>query len=688
MDIILNWDASVATAPAGFKTAVEEVANLYEALFANAETVVINVGYGEVNGTPLPSTALGESVSATLANPIQTNIGTVIVNTAEYKALGQSISVPVDGWVGFTSANYFNFSDTTTVAPGQYDFLAVAEHEITEVLGRISTIGATGTPSILDKLRYSSPGTLAIASSTTAYFSLDNGTTDLGDFNTTAAGDLGDWSTDGALSTDAYAAAGTPGTINTLSASDILLMNALGYTYNQAIANAIITANPDLNNQLIGNGQNFAGMGGTDIFLLKNNGDFGYAELGATGASLQTGWFEWQSDGGGSPEGNALLLAPSSVVISTGFNMLGQGGQDITVAQNGGSGPTATYEFTASGGIFISGNVLFNGSGDTVNAAHGTSIEIGSGTLDNIFLSGGTVMLDNGVSGVNVFGDDNTIVLSKGGYVGLIGGTGYIVTNDTTGASVNLTSNASAAINGSGGYCGICGTNISMVASDQTVATIAGASFTLAGNQDAISLGVNSTLVLQGGGGFTVFGNQATIETQGITSLNAIGGTNTIALGDIGGNYLGILGGSGWMVSGAGNTIGTLNNTSVTLNLEGGTNTIFIGANSALHITGGIGFISGSADSFAIAAMPGAQAIAGFDMTRGDQIDLTQILGGVPLTPNLSNLSDYVSASDSGSSTILTIAAPNGADILLLAGVGALSLRTLIDGNAFALPAH
>lgn len=688
MNIILNWDSSVATAPAGFKTALQGVANLFNALFTNVVTVVIDVGYGEVNGTSIPATALGESESTVLGNPVMTNLGAVTVNSAEYRALGQSFNAPVDGWIGFSSTNSFDFSNSGVPAPGQYDFIAVAEHEISEVLGRISTIGTTGIPSILDQLRFSSPGTLATASSETAYFSLDNGTTNLGNFNTAGSGDLGDWTTTGTLATDAYAAAATPGAIGALSASDILLMNAIGYAYNQAIANALIITNPALDNQVIGTGQNFAGAGGTDVFILDGYGSLGYAELDITGASLRTGWFRWRSNTTASPEGNALILPPSSVVTGTAVNALGHGGQDIMIAAGGTSGPIATYEITASGEIYVAGHVLFDGSGDTVNANYGASIEVVAGSGDNIVLSGGTVTLDTNLSAINVLGDANTVMMTNGGYVGLIGGVGSVVHNNTAGAAINLTSNASATIDGSGGYCGICGTGIALTASDQSIATIAGASFTLAGNRNAISLGTNSMLVLQGGAGSTVFGNQATITTLGVTSWNAIGGADTISLGDTGGSYLGILGGSGWAVSGAGNTIATLNNTNLTVNLDGGTSTIFIGTNSTLRIAGGIGFVSGDTDSFAIAAMPGAQALAGFNMTRGDRIDLTQILAGVPLAPDLSNLGIYMAVAGNGANTILTIAAPNGADILMLAGVGAMSLRNLIDGNAFDLPAH
>ena len=62
--LVINiiWDSSVAKAPAAFKSVVESVVQFYESQFSNPVTLNINVGWGEVSGTPL-TTALGESES-------------------------------------------------------------------------------------------------------------------------------------------------------------------------------------------------------------------------------------------------------------------------------------------------------------------------------------------------------------------------------------------------------------------------------------------------------------------------------------------------------------------------------------------------------------------------------------------------------------------------------------------------
>ena len=62
--LVINiiWDTSVANAPAAFKSVVKSVVQFYESEFSNPVTLNINVGWGEVAGTPV-TTALGESES-------------------------------------------------------------------------------------------------------------------------------------------------------------------------------------------------------------------------------------------------------------------------------------------------------------------------------------------------------------------------------------------------------------------------------------------------------------------------------------------------------------------------------------------------------------------------------------------------------------------------------------------------
>jgi hypothetical protein len=60
--INVTYDASVANAPAAFKTDVAAAVQYFESEFTNPDTININVGYGEVDGQSLGSGALGELV--------------------------------------------------------------------------------------------------------------------------------------------------------------------------------------------------------------------------------------------------------------------------------------------------------------------------------------------------------------------------------------------------------------------------------------------------------------------------------------------------------------------------------------------------------------------------------------------------------------------------------------------------
>ena len=55
MNIILNFDPSVANAPPGFMFAIYQAAAIYDALFTTSLTVTIDVGYGEIDGENLPA---------------------------------------------------------------------------------------------------------------------------------------------------------------------------------------------------------------------------------------------------------------------------------------------------------------------------------------------------------------------------------------------------------------------------------------------------------------------------------------------------------------------------------------------------------------------------------------------------------------------------------------------------------
>jgi Hint domain len=148
-------------------------------------------------------------------------------------------STAIDGYIGFAAnQNIWSFSPTATPTQIEYYFIGVAEHEISEVMGRFSDIGSLpGNYSVMDLFLYSAPGTRDLATSgngggTTAYFLIDGGTHNLGTWNNvTGNGDLGDWTSGPAPGgNDAFNAASNPGVINALSPNDVTLMNVLGWT--------------------------------------------------------------------------------------------------------------------------------------------------------------------------------------------------------------------------------------------------------------------------------------------------------------------------------------------------------------------------------------------------------------------------------------------------------------------------
>ena len=279
LEIDLVWDSSVAKAPSGFMQAIIAAATYYTTLFSNKEVINIDVGYGEIDGSSMASDALGESESygyltnyATVTHALsedgysfsaanEPTTSQFFVNSADAKALGliNPTSTAVDGFVGFSTlsgtGDSWNYTAGATASnsgtgPTQFDLQAVAEHEISEVMGRIGMEGATvdrkPTDTPLDLFNYKSPGVLEL-SANGGYFSVNGGTTNLGVYNNASAngGDIADWASITSITQshtqglpngdyDAYDAFAGPGYNGALSQSDILEDAALGYTLTSA----------------------------------------------------------------------------------------------------------------------------------------------------------------------------------------------------------------------------------------------------------------------------------------------------------------------------------------------------------------------------------------------------------------------------------------------------------------------
>ena len=169
----------------------------------------------------------------TLSSTSPFNAGTLWLTAAQEKAIGllPSNASGIDGYVGISDTAQFSDSAEAPPAQNQYYLIGVLEHEFTEVMGRISYlgehVGGTNSYGIMDLFRFAAPGERQLSPGGPAYFSIDGGNIRLDTWNTNASGDLGDWATGTAA--DAFLAFSSAGQINSMTATDLSLMNVIGW---------------------------------------------------------------------------------------------------------------------------------------------------------------------------------------------------------------------------------------------------------------------------------------------------------------------------------------------------------------------------------------------------------------------------------------------------------------------------
>jgi hypothetical protein len=429
MQINVTYDSSVSAAPAAFKTAVNYAVGVLDAAFTNNVTLNINVGWGEVDGTALRSNDLGESFEAIapkytystikdalIANatsPVQqaanatlpasdpSNGDTFDIGSAEAKALGliAGNAPGTDGWVGFDStAGDWSFNPTAIPASGTYYLVGTIEHEITEVMGRDSMLGTEGEHyahsfGVPDLFRFSAPGMRELAPGpvhSTGYFSIDNGTTNLGNWNNhVATGDLADWSSGfgagggpGPNGSDSFNNESDPGVINGLTESDLTLMNVIGWNPSAA-ANVVINGETYFvaSGQTIGDLQVLTGgtldVGGTSSAAILSGGNAEILNGGTANGMIITAGSTLAVDPGGTE--NGAIIAGGLLDLQNGASV---GSVPIVFQGTGGvleiDGSTAPQNiisgFAAGDAIDFSGARI--GSNATIELLPGNVLSI------------------------------------------------------------------------------------------------------------------------------------------------------------------------------------------------------------------------------------------------------------------------------------------------------------------------
>jgi hypothetical protein len=246
------WDSTITSDPnaATIENSITMAIQFYEARFAVPITVSIqfqemssglgesdyyyyNIPYNDFLGALQNNASTSNAIYALSLlppgpnNPVtgDANIN-VHVDTIYALDLAAQEFIPT-GSVGdvLLNTSVMNLS-RSNIDPSKYDLIAVAEHEMDEVLGLGSDLPFNDDPFPEDLFRYDSSGALTFTTSgDDAYFSLD-GTNLLVQFNQDDTGDYGDWWTAGAHTPrvqDAFATpAATPNPNVELVALDVM----------------------------------------------------------------------------------------------------------------------------------------------------------------------------------------------------------------------------------------------------------------------------------------------------------------------------------------------------------------------------------------------------------------------------------------------------------------------------------
>ena len=265
MSFALTFDPSTASAPAGFFTALNSAISFFSTTYADPITINMHVGWGDINGGPLAPGNLGQSLTNQQGNFTYAQIRTALLNdaktaddatatslsslpaadptgggrafvmsNAEAKALGflAGNAPGSDGFVGFSSTASWTFDPNNRAVPGAFDFIGVASHEITEIMGRygFGQNGSGSRDSPIDLYRFLSAGvhdfTPARGAANANYFSINGGLTAINSFNVASTGDLSDWA---GATADSFNAFSNSGVRNDVSVGDLTQMDVLGY---------------------------------------------------------------------------------------------------------------------------------------------------------------------------------------------------------------------------------------------------------------------------------------------------------------------------------------------------------------------------------------------------------------------------------------------------------------------------
>ena len=205
-----------------------------------SNTFLVSATYAALRGAAVAdsttaddATALGAGGALPAADPIGAS-HLYLVSTAQAKALGLAPDdLSNDGTFTFGGGFSYTYDPLNRAVAGKIDFIGVAMHEFSEIMGRIGLMGQnlSGQPDYMmfDLFHYTGAGVRGLNDGPGRFFSIDNGTTLLKAFNDASASpgtDLQDWASD---ANDSFNAVGSDSVENELTAVDLRVMDVIGY---------------------------------------------------------------------------------------------------------------------------------------------------------------------------------------------------------------------------------------------------------------------------------------------------------------------------------------------------------------------------------------------------------------------------------------------------------------------------
>jgi MYXO-CTERM domain-containing protein len=186
------WSAAL-TDPVSVQVGIgfRDLGTVNDAIILGATSSSLQVRAYNAFQVGLTADATSGTDTAAMAHlPVSVPSNQVLLTTAQARAAGLAAAATADGSREFTSYSGISYATTrAALTSGSYDLIGVAEHELGHLLGFDSSLDfGTSIRSVLDLFRYSAAGTQSFTTGEAAYFSVDGGVTNLGDFSVGGSG--------------------------------------------------------------------------------------------------------------------------------------------------------------------------------------------------------------------------------------------------------------------------------------------------------------------------------------------------------------------------------------------------------------------------------------------------------------------------------------------------------------------